>query len=176
MLDEVRELLKKIDQIVESESNRLNDQIDELKSKLHSIKSLEDDYNSLLDEAKKATKELNELKQERLVLKTDLEKYAGFEDKIQDYQIKIDELNLKLSGLLFTSTIISQWIPSQKENIDVLVALASSSKHSCTLSELHERTMIPVVTLKNRVLPLLANDSLVKMTETEVFLTVNKSE
>ncbi len=52
MLEEIRELLKRIDQIVDSESRRTEDQIDELKEKLLMIQDSEENLSSIHSQVK----------------------------------------------------------------------------------------------------------------------------
>jgi len=52
MLDEIRELLKRIDQLVDSESRRMNDEIDELKLKLKELQDSGENITSIHSEIK----------------------------------------------------------------------------------------------------------------------------
>ena len=175
MLDEVRSLLKRIDQIIDSETRRLTDQIDELKDELNEIKESDDNIMSIRDEINKLTSQNDELLDERKKLQKKVEHLTPFEDKSKKMIKQIEELNLQQEGYIFTIKVISNWIPSQKENIDVLVALSSSPNHTSTLRELHKKTKIPEVTLKNRILPILEDNALIETDGDKVKLTIKES-
>lgn len=181
MIDDVRELLKKIDNIVDSEYRRLIDQIDELQSKLNQ----ENNINQHLQELKEENEYLsNELVQSQKFISSlreqvnSLEQYKEInntlEQQISDLQAQIKKLKEKLQGLEFTIDVIADWIPSQKENISVLVALSTSPSHTTSFHEIHEKTTIPLVTLKNRVFPILQSHGLISVNNDTVKLTINK--
>ncbi|MBY8999591.1 MAG: hypothetical protein KGD64_01630 [Candidatus Heimdallarchaeota archaeon] len=176
MIEEVRELLKRIDQIIDSESRRLNDQIDELKEKLTDFKESGENFTSIRDEIKNLTSQLDEITYERDGLQKTVEKLSPLEPKVRELSELVKNLTLQQTGYIFTIKVISNWIPSQKENIDVLVALASSPNHTSTLTELHNKTTIPEVTLKNRILPILEDNSLIKTENREIKLTIKENE
>jgi len=54
--------------------------------------------------------------------------------------------------------------------------LASSPNHESTFKKLHKETTIPAVTLKNRIMPILADNSLVKIERDKVTLTISEQE
>ena len=125
MLEEIRELLKRIDQIVDSESRRTEDQIDELKEKLLMIQDSEENLSSIHSQVKELTNELDIFKERSRELQKRVDKLNPLEDKCDLLEDQIKKSELKQEGHIFTIEVISKWIPSQKENIDVLVALAS---------------------------------------------------
>ena len=176
MIEDVRELLKRIDQIVDSESRRLADQIDELKEELTELKESGENITSIRDEIKNLTSQLDEVTYERDGLQKSVEKLSPFEPMVKELSEQVENLTLQQAGYIFTIKVISNWIPSQKENIDVLVALASSPDHTSTLKQLHSKTTIPEVTLKNRVLPILEDNSLIKIDKKEIRLTIKENE
>ena len=174
MIEEIQELLRKIDLIVDSESRRLNDEIEELRSQLKEFKDTQENFSSIRDEIKNLTSQIDELTYERDQLKQRVKKLSPLEEKTKNQEEKITELLLELEGYTFTTKVISSWIPSQKENIDVLVALSSSPNHESTFEKLQEKTTIPAVTLKNRVIPLLKESSLVSVKKDTVKLTMKE--
>lgn len=176
MIEEVRDLLKRIDQIIDSESRRMNDQIDELKEELNELKESGENYSSIRDEIKNLTSQLDEITYERDSLKKTVEKLSPLESRTEELNEQVENLILQQEGYIFTIKVISNWLPSQKENIDVLVALSSSPNHTCTLKELRNKTTIPEVTLKNRILPILEDNSLIQLDGKDVKLTIKESE
>ncbi len=72
MLEEIRELLKRIDQIVDSESRRTEDQIDELKEKLLMIQDSEENLSSIHSQVKELTNELDIFKERSKSYKREL--------------------------------------------------------------------------------------------------------
>ncbi|MCK4895526.1 MAG: hypothetical protein KAS47_01860, partial [Candidatus Heimdallarchaeota archaeon] len=113
---------------------------------------------------------------ERDSLQKTVEKLSPLESMTGELHEQVENLTLQQEGYIFTIKVISNWLPSQKENIDVLVALSSSPNHTCSLKELHNKTTIPEVTLKNRILPILADNSLIKLEGKDVKLTIKESE
>jgi predicted nuclease with TOPRIM domain len=176
MLEEIRELLKRIDQIVDSEVRRNEDQIDELKEKLSMFQDTEENLSSIHSQVKDITRELDAFKKKSRELKNKVDELSPLESKCTSLENQIEKLKLQQEGYIFTIKVISKWIPSQKENIDVLVALASSPNHQSTFKSLHKETTIPAVTLKNRVMPILADNSLVKIVGDKVTLTISELE
>lgn len=176
MLEEIRGLLKRIDQIVDSESRRTEDQIDELKEKLLMIQDSEENLSSIHSQVKELTNELDIFKERSKELQKRVGELKPLEDKCDSLEDQIKKSELKQEGYIFTIKVISEWIPSQKENIDVLVALASSPNHESTFKKIHKETTIPVVTLKNRIMPILADNSLVKIEGDKVTLTISEQE
>jgi DNA repair exonuclease SbcCD ATPase subunit len=176
MLEEIRELLKRIDQIVDSESRRTEDQIDELKEKLLMIQDSEENLSSIHSQVKELTNELDIFKERSIELQKRVDELKPLEDKYDSLEDQIKKSELKQEGYIFTIKVISKWIPSQKENINVLVALASSQNHESTFKKIHKETTIPAVTLKNRIMPILADNSLVKIEEDKVTLTISEQE
>lgn len=53
MLEEIRELLKRIDQIIDAEVRRNEDQIDDLKEKLSMFQDSEENLTSIIHKLKK---------------------------------------------------------------------------------------------------------------------------
>jgi len=92
--------------------------------------------------------------------------------KIQEEQLK--KAQQKHEGYIFTIKVISKWIPGQKENIDVLVALSAAVNHESSFKELQKETTIPSVTLKNRIIPILADNSVVEANKELVRLTITE--
>ena len=90
MLEEIRDLLKKIDQKVDSETRRFNDQIDELKENLREFKETRDNFLSVNEEIKELSMRVNELTYERNQLKeiVDNLKYPEKKCSKQDKLIK----------------------------------------------------------------------------------------
>ena len=176
MIEEVRDLLKRIDQIIDSESRRMNDQIDELKEELNELKESRENFSSIRDEIKNLNSQLDEITYERDSFKKTVEKLSPLESRTEELNEQVENLTLQQEGYIFTIKVISNWLPSQKENIDVLVALSSSPNHTCTLKELRNKTTIPEVTLKNRILPILEDNSLIKLDGKDVKLTIKESE
>ena len=176
MIEEVRDLLKRIDQIIDSESRRMTDQVDELKEELGELKESGENISSIRDEIKNLTSQLDEITYERDSLQKTVEKLSPLENMTEELKEQVESLTLQQEGYIFTIKVISNWIPSQKENIDVLVALSSSPDHTCTLKELQRKTTIPEVTLKNRILPILKDNSLIGMNGKEIKLTIKESE
>lgn len=174
MIEEIQDLLRKIDQIVDSESRRLNDEIEELRFQLKQFKDTQENFTSIRDEIKNLTSQIDELTYERDQLKERVKKLSPLEEKGKELEKMIEELLLEHEGYIFTINVISSWIPSQKENIDVLVALASSPNHESTFEKLQEKTTIPAVTLRNRVIPLLKESSLVDVKKDNVKLTIKE--
>ncbi len=176
MIEEVRDLLKRIDQIIDSESRRMTDQIDELKEELNELKESGENFSSIRDEIKNLTSQLDEITYERDSLQKTVEKLSPLESITEELNEQVENLTLQQEGYIFTIRVISNWLPSQKENIDVLVALSSSPNHTCTLKELYSKTTIPEVTLKNRILPILEDNSLIRIDGKDVKLTIKESE
>ncbi len=176
MIEEVRDLLKRIDQIIDSESRRMTDQIDELKEELNELKESGENFSLIRDEIKNLASQLDEITYERDSLQKTVEKLSPLESMAEELNEQVENLTLQQEGYIFTIKVIANWLPSQKENIDVLVALSSSPNHTCTLKELHSKTIIPEVTLKNRVLPILEDNSLIKLEGKDVKLTIKESE
>ena len=176
MLEEIRELLKRIDQIVDAEVRRNEDQIDELKEKLSIFQDSEENLSSIHSQVKEITSELDTFKKRSRDLQEKVDELTPLEDRCVSLDEQISKLRLQQEGHIFTIKVISKWIPSQKENIDVLVALASSPNHESTFKNLHRETTIPAVTLKNRVMPILADNSLVKIEGEKVTLTISELE
>jgi len=176
MLEEIRELLKRIDQIVDSEARRKEDQIDDLKEKLRMFQDSEENLTSIHSQVKEITSELDFFKERSRELQSKVDELSPLEDRYISLEEQTKKLNLQQEGYIFTIKVISKWIPSQKENIDVLVALASSPDHQSTFKSLHKKTTIPAVTLKNRVIPILADNSLVKIEGEKVTLTISELE
>ena len=176
MLEEIRELLKRIDQIVDSESRRTEDQIDELKEKLLMIQDSEENLSSIHSQVKELTNELDIFKEGSKELQKRVDELKPLEDKCDSLENQIKKSELKQEGYIFTIKVISEWIPSQKENIDVLVVLASSPNHESTFKKIHKETTIPAVTLRNRIMPILADKSLVKIEGDKVTLTISEQE
>lgn len=174
MLEEIRSLLQKIDQIADSESRRLNDEIEELKEKLQEIQDSETNLSSIRSQVKEITEENEELKKEVNSSKKKIKELLPLQKKCEELDNQVSRLLLKQEGYIFTIKVISNWIPSQKENIDVLVALASSPDHESTFEALQEDTTIPAVTLKNRIIPILEDNSLVKVKENKIKLTISE--
>ncbi len=174
MLEEIRNLLQKIDQIADSESRRLNDEIDELKEKLLEIQDSGTNLSSIRSQVKEITLENEELINKVKDLQKEVDNLLPFKKKSKDLENQVNKLALRQEGYIFTIKVISNWIPSQKENIDVLVALASSPEHESTFKLLQEDTTIPAVTLKNRIIPILEDNSLVKVEGNKVKLTITE--
>jgi len=172
MIEEVRELLKKIDQLVDSETIRLNDQIDEFKERLKEFKETQDNISSVNEEINELTIQVDELTYERNQLKETVKNLNHLEIKCSEQDKLIEKLMQDQAGYIFTIKVISNWIPSQKENIDVLVALSSALNHEATYDELQERTTIPSVTLKNRIIPILQDNRLVNIDNARIGLTI----
>ena len=173
MLEEIRSLLKKIDQIADSESRRLNDEIEELKERLQDIQDSETNLSSIRSQVKEITEENEKLKNNVIKLEEKVEELLPLQNRCEELEKKVDKLGLSQEGYIFTIQVISNWIPSQKENIDVLVALASSPDHESTFKLLQEETTIPAVTLKNRIIPILEENSLVRVKENKIKLTIS---
>jgi DNA repair exonuclease SbcCD ATPase subunit len=173
MIEEVREYLKKIDQIVDSEARRLNDQIDEMKDDLKEFKNNRDNISSFNKELEDLSIQVDELKYEANQQKKIITKLEHFENKCSEQDELIKKLTQEQAGYIFTIQVISKWIPSQKENIDVLVALSSALNHEATFEKLQEKTTIPSVTLKNRIIPLLKDSQLVSIDKKKVRLTID---
>jgi len=171
MIDKVRELLKQIDNLVTYEHSRLEDEIDSLKKQLSEINELDLEYDNLKKEAKKIADENKELKNDNKKLVNEVKQLKDFKNKYEKLEDEFKKKTMLLSGLKFTLKVITTWIPSQKENISVLLALASSDNYSSNYDKLSEKTKIPVVTLKNRVVPLLKEKNLV--IETQNVITLN---
>ncbi|MHA1302410.1 MAG: hypothetical protein ACTSQE_10435 [Candidatus Heimdallarchaeaceae archaeon] len=171
MIDEIRDLLRRIDRIVEAEFLRLEDEIDELKSQLRTIDEENDDFMLLKDEAKKVAKQLREITRERDKLSEEVKKIKPLEDRCKELEIKVKDLEQKYEGFKFTVDVVSKWIPSQRDNIDVLVALASSPGHKSSIKLLSEKTTIPTVALKNRIIPMLKEKALIREVDGNVQLT-----
>ncbi|MCK5304479.1 MAG: hypothetical protein KAJ72_04455 [Candidatus Heimdallarchaeota archaeon] len=176
MIEEVRDLLKRIDQIIDSESRRMTDQIDELKEELNELKESGENLSSIRDEIKNLTSQLDEITYERDSLQKTVEKLSPLESMTEELNEQVENLTLQQEGYIFTIKVISNWIPSQKENIGVLVALSSSPNHTSSLKELQSKTTIPEVTLKNRILPILEDNLLIKLEGKAVKLTIKESE
>jgi len=174
MLEEIRDLLQKIDQIVDSESRRLNDEIDELKAKINEINDSEINLSSIHSQVKDITKENENLKSQLEKANEKLEELSPLEKKCQNLESQITKLELNQEGYIFTIRVIANWIPSQKENIDVLVALSSSANHEATFDMLQKDTTIPAVTLKNRIIPILEENSLVQVEKDVVRLNIKE--
>ncbi|NPD89169.1 MAG: hypothetical protein HGN29_10620 [Asgard group archaeon] len=176
MIEEIRNLLKKIDLIVDSEIRRLDDQIDELKQELKEFKETRDNFSSVNEEIKELSIQVDELTYERNQLKETVDNLSYLERKCSEKDEIIGRLTQEQTGYIFTIKVISNWIPSQKENIDVLVALSSALNHEATFEELQEKTTIPSVTLKNRIIPILQDNSLVLVKRNKVKLTIEEAD
>jgi len=176
MIEDVRELLQRIDRIVEAEYLRLNDEIDALQTKLKKITDSKENITALEEKTQTITTELHKLKQEKEEFIDKLKELPQLRKKSIKLEQTVEELKQQQEGLKFTVKVISSWIPSQKENIDVLVVLSSSPNHEATYNELHTKTTIPLVTLKNRVIPLLAEKYLVEENGNKVRLTFKLPE
>ncbi|MHA1198161.1 MAG: hypothetical protein ACTSQF_02210 [Candidatus Heimdallarchaeaceae archaeon] len=176
MLEEIRDLLQKIDQITDSESRRLNDEIEELKEKLNDIQDSKTNLSSIHGQVKEITTGNEKLKIQVKDMQDRLDVLLPLEKKCENLERQINKLELRQEGYIFTIKVISNWIPSQKENIDVLVALASSPDHVSTFKILQEDTTIPAVTLKNRIIPILEDNSLVKVVDNSIKLTITELE
>jgi len=205
MIDEVRDLLKRIDIIVDSETMRFKDLIYDLKQRIRELERGQD-KTSIYDEMANLTEQLEVLISERNDLKSQIKKFVTLNKKYKDLETQLDdsiskrdklqyriddliplkekcskqemqlsELIQKQEGYVFTIKVISQWIPSQKENIDVLVALSSSPNHELTFSVLKNETTIPKVTLKNRIVPILVDKKLVEVKGSRVKLSITDS-
>ncbi|TFG09977.1 hypothetical protein EU534_01540 [Candidatus Heimdallarchaeota archaeon] len=174
MLEEIRNLLQKIDQIVDSESRRLSDEIDELKEKIKEMGDSEINLSSIHSQVKEITNENESLKGQLEKTRAKVEELTPLETKCQNLESQISKLELKHEGYIFTIKVIANWIPSQKENIDVLVALSSSANHEATFEMLQKDTTIPSVTLKNRIIPILEDNSLVQVENDVVKLNIKE--
>ena len=173
MIEEVREYLKRIDQIVDSETRRLNDQIEEMTEELKEFKYTKDNISSFSRELENLSIQVDELKYETNQQKKKITTLEHFEKKCTEQNQLIGKLTQEQTGYIFTIQVISKWIPSQKENIDVLVALSSALNHEATFEELQEKTTIPSVTLKNRIIPILEDNQLVASDKKKVRLTID---
>ncbi|MHA1686888.1 MAG: hypothetical protein ACTSYD_10880 [Candidatus Heimdallarchaeaceae archaeon] len=184
MIDEVRELLKRIDNIVDSEYRRFIDEIDELKTMLRNKEENKDNLDVLHEEIDYLMAELNNYKKMVSQLEKEITALKDYQKMANDLNLEVNKLKQQvnklteeLNGLTFTVDVITEWIPSQKENIAVLVALSTSSNHSASFEEINKKTSIPLVTLKNRIIPILNSSSLVSVSGNTVSLTIsNKNE
>ena len=175
-IEEVRNLLKGIDLSIDSESRIMNDQIDDFKELHKEYKDTKESYSSIHGEIKNLTTEIDELTYEKEQLKKKVSELSPLEKQCEEQNEIINKLQQKQQGFIYTISVISDWIPSQKENMDVLVALSSSYNHESTFSELQEETTIPAVTLKNRIIAILIDSSLVKLDKDNVRLTIKEKK
>lgn len=206
MILEVRELLEKIDLLVDAEERRLTDKIDELKEELAQQRFNQNQSNKMENTITNLRQQLISLKQKCTNYEKKIDDYSNManqitkisqknEDlgkKIQEYKFQLEEfekiqqeynalveshdkLKQEQAGYKFTIKVISDWIPSQKENISVLVALSSAPEHRLSYNDLNERTTIPQVTLKNRIIPLLEEKSLVDVKKPFIILSIAES-
>ncbi len=203
MILEIRELLEKIDLLVDAEERRLTDKIDELKEELaqqrfnqnqsnkmeNTITNLKQQLSSLkekctgyektLDDYSNIENQITKLSQKNEDLENKVQEYTfqleQFEKIQQDYNFLVEnhnKLKQEQTGYKFTIKVISDWIPSQKENISILLALSSAPEHKLSYKDLNERTTIPQVTLKNRIIPLLEEKSLVDVKKPFIILSI----
>ncbi len=173
-LDNIRKMLKRVDQLVEVEFLKLEDQIDMLKEKIAKNSDRENEFDLLQKESLKLAKDYRELRRKYEDVVDEKEKLLEFKEKYIKLQNDFDVLTKIFNGFKFTVDVISDWLPSQRENIAVLIALSSSPDHFLSIDDLHKETTIPVVTLKNRVIPILEEKLLVKREGETIMLTFEK--
>ena len=126
----------------------------------------------IIEEIKELSINVGELTYERNQLRKTVDSLNYLEKKCSEQDELIEKLTQEQTGYIFTIKITSNWIPSQKENIDVLVALSSALNHETTFEELQEKTTIPSVTLKNRIIPILQDNTLILADKNKVKLTI----
>jgi len=180
MIEEIRELLKKIDKIVDSETKRLYDEIESLKQQIlakDNKRQNEIEFKAII---KTLEGDLGYSKKEIQILQNKLEKckeslhkrIKELQTQNKEFKQELEVLKSKLEGYKFTVNVISKWIPSQKENIDVLIALSTAPKHVATIDYLHSFTKIAKVTLRNHILPILIEKGLIYVKEDKVRLVL----
>ncbi|MHA1377139.1 MAG: hypothetical protein ACTSRG_02040 [Candidatus Helarchaeota archaeon] len=180
----ILENLESLKQQIEEELDKKNKIISQFQKDLESYKELKEKIVQLESELEKNNEKLKELQlkseestQKSKELELKVQKLEQEKNELQNFKDKIEELKKektvlekKLDGYRYSTKYISSWIPSQKESIDVLITLSESHKHTKTFDELQSETMIPVVVLKNRVLPLLVEKGLLQVTDEYVKL------
>ena len=154
----------------------MNDQIDELKEDLRKHKETRDNFSAVNEKIEELSVQMDELTYEKSQLRETVDNLNYFEKKYSEQDKLIEKLTKEQTGYIFTIKVISNWIPSQEENIDVLVALSSALNHEATFNELQEKTTIPSVTLKNRITPILQDNALVLADKNKVKLTIEDSD
>ena len=98
MLEEIRELLKRIDQIVDSEVRRNEDQIDELKEKLSMFQDSDDNLSSIHSQVKEITNELDAFKKRSRELQNKVDELSPLEEKSISLENQIEKLKLQQEG------------------------------------------------------------------------------
>ncbi|MFX0133670.1 MAG: coiled-coil domain-containing protein [Candidatus Hodarchaeota archaeon] len=149
--------LEKLKALVKSELDTKNKEIIQLKEELETNKEKINKINELESELQTNEEKIQNLEHEKNEL-------TKFKDEIEQLKNENSSLNKKLEGYRYSIKIISNWLPSQKESIDVLISLLESHEHTITFDDLHKSTKIPAVVLKNRVVPLLVEKGLVEVT------------
>ncbi|NVM02703.1 MAG: hypothetical protein HWN67_10225 [Candidatus Helarchaeota archaeon] len=149
--------LEKLKALVKNELDEKNKEITQLKEEVETNKEKINKIDELESEIQKNKEKIQDLEQEKNEL-------IKFKDEIEPLKKENSSLNKKLEGYRYSIKIISSWLPSQKESIDILITLSESNEHTATFDEIHKRTKIPAVVVKNRVVPLLAEKGLVEVT------------
>ncbi|MCG3221335.1 MAG: hypothetical protein H7641_08140 [Candidatus Heimdallarchaeota archaeon] len=107
-----------------------------MKENLKEFKETRDSFSSINEQIKELSIKVGELTYERNQLRKTVDSLNYLEKKCSEQDELIGKLTQEQTGYIFTIKIISNWIPSQKENIDVLVALSSALNHEATFEEL----------------------------------------
>ncbi len=106
MLEEIRELLKRIDQIVDSESRRTEDQMDELKEELLMFQDSKENLSSIHSQVKELTNELDLFKERSSELQKRVDELKPLEDKCDSLENQVKKSELKQEGYIFTIRVI----------------------------------------------------------------------
>ncbi len=153
----ILENLEKLKALVKNELDEKNKEIEQLKEEVETTKDKINKIDELEAELQRTKEKIQELEQEKNEL-------MKLKDEIEPLKNENSSLNKKLEGYRYSTKIISSWLPSQKESIDILITLSESTEHTATFDELHKGTKIPAVVIKNRVVPLLVEKGFVEIT------------
>jgi len=155
-INEIKKELDKLTEIIHSEFINQKEMITELKAKLNEKVYSQDEIEEYKNEIQIQKDKLKKL---------ELEKNKELEEASVKYAQLMEEkekLERKIGGFRKTITIVSNWVEERKESIDVLISLCEGLSNA---EEISKETMIPTVVLKNRVIPMLLDKSLITFDE-----------
>ncbi|MCY3413523.1 MAG: hypothetical protein INQ03_17915 [Candidatus Heimdallarchaeota archaeon] len=139
----------------------LEKEVARLKNELQDEKNRSSDVTGRIEALEKSNGELmNQL--ESITLEKDKE-IAEMKTSFDPIKEENDRLNKRMKGLENTIKVISEWVPSQKESIEVLVALASAPDEFHKIGEISKMSKIASVVLKNRIIPMLDEKGFIEL-------------
>ncbi len=151
----ILENLESLKDQIKEELDKKNKIISQFQKDLEAFKEIKNKVANLESELQESNEKLKRIEEEKV---------EPFRNEISRLKTEMASLNKKLDGYRYSIKIISSWLPSQKESIDILINLSESKDHTISFEDLHKGTKIPLVVLKNRVIPLLVEKGLVKLT------------